>query len=367
MEYKESLLGVLQTLFKWKKPILLTTAIGAAGSIVISLLLPVYYESATTFYAASPDLAMPERMFGATNEAMEYYGEDADIDRIMTIANSNELADYLISAFNLYEHYDIDSTNSKAPYFVRLKLSKLYKVQKTKYDAIQLSVEDRDKETAAAMANAARLKIDEIAQRLIKASQTELLRTYESNIQEKEGQLKELNDSLMVLRSTFGVYNTETQSELLATLLAGAEAKLTNSGARLEVYQNMPGAPRDTISNLKASVQGAQKEVASLQERLEKFNQGLAPVQVLAQVHALASKQLGEDKERYKQIKSAQGSPFPAIHLVEEAPTPIIKSRPKRSMIVIAVTALAFLFSAIGALIIDTYKDVNWKSVFNGS
>lgn len=366
MEYKESLLGVLQTLFKWKKPILFTTAFGAAGSVIISLLLPVYYESSTTFYAASPDLAMPERMFGVTNEAMEYYGEDADIDRIMTIANSNELADYLISTFNLYEHYDIDSTNAKAPYYVRLKLSKLYKVQKTKYDAIQLSVEDRDKETAAAIANAARLKIDEIAQRLIKASQTELLRTYESNIQEKEGQLKELNDSLRVLRSTYGVYNTETQSELLATLLAEAEAKMTNSVARLEVFQNIPGTPRDTISNLKASVQGAQKEAAGLQEKLEKFNQGLATVQVLAQGHALASKQLGEDKERYKQIKSAQSSPFPAIHLVEEAPLPIIKSRPKRSMIVVAITALSFLFSAIGVLIIDTYKDVNWKSVIDG-
>jgi capsule polysaccharide export protein KpsE/RkpR len=366
MEYKESLLGVLQTLFKWKKPILITTAIGAVGSIVVSLLLPVYYESVTTFYAASPDLAMPERMFGATNEAMEYYGEDADIDRIMTIANSNELADYLIKTFNLYDHYDIDSTNAKAPYYVQLKLSKLYNVQKTKFDAIQLAVEDKDREQAAAMANAARLKIDEIAQRLIKTSQTELLRTYESNIREKESQLKELNDSLMTLRSTYGVYNTETQSELLATLLAEAEAKLTNSSARLEVFQNTPGVPRDTIANLKASVQGAQKEAAGLQERLEKFNQGLATVQVLVQVHAQASKQLGEDKERYKQIKSAQGSPFPAIHLVEEAPTPIIKSRPKRSIIVVAITALSFLFSAIGALIFDTYKDVNWKSVIDG-
>ena len=63
MEYKESLLGVLQTLFKWKKPILITTLIGAVGSIIIVLLLPVYYQSETIFYAASPDLAMPERMF----------------------------------------------------------------------------------------------------------------------------------------------------------------------------------------------------------------------------------------------------------------------------------------------------------------
>lgn len=365
MEYKESLLGVVQTLFKWKKPILLTTLTGAVGSVIISLLLPVYYESATTFYAASPDMAMPERMFGTTNEAMEYYGEDEDIDRIMTIATSNELADYLIRTFNLYQHYDIDSTNAKAPYYVRLKFDKLYTVQKTKYDAIQLTVEDRDREMAAAMANAARVKIDEIAQRLIKASQTELINAYTSNIQEKESMLDELNDSLRTIRSKYGVYNTETQSELLATLLAQADAKRTNAQARLEVFQNSPGVPRDTISNLKATVQGALKEVISLEERLEKFNQGMATVEVLVQVHAQAGKQLGEDKERFKQIKTAQGSPFPAIHLVEEAAVPIIKSRPKRSIIVLAITALSFLFSAIGVLIFDTYKDVNWDSIVN--
>lgn len=365
MEYRDSLLGVIQTLFKWKRPILLTTLIAAIGSVVIVLLLPVYYQSSTIFYAASPDLAMPERMFGTTNEAMEYYGEDEDIDRILAIATSNELADFLIKTFNLYQHYDIDTTNIKAPYYVRLKLDKLYKVQKTKYDGIQLSVEDRDKQIAASMASAARARVDEIGQRLIKNSQAELLKAYESNIQEKERQLSELNDSLKTIRSKYGVFNTETQSELLATLLAESEAKLNNSTARLQVFQNAPNVSRDTITNLRATIQGAQQEVKGLQERLNQFNQGMATVEVLVQVHLEASKQLGEDKERYKQIKTAQQSPFPAIHLVEEAAIPIIKSRPQRMIIVLAATIMAFLFSAVGALIFDTYKDVNWRSIVN--
>ena len=366
MEYKDSLLGVVQTLFKWKKPILFTTLIAAVGSVIIVLLLPVYYQSSTIFYAASPDLAMPERMFGTTNEAMEYYGEDEDIDRIMTIATSNELADFLIRTFKLYQHYEIDTTNIKAPYYVRLKLDKLYKVQKTKYDAIQISVEDRDKQLAAHMASAARTKVDEIGQRLIKNSQTELLKAYESKILEKERQLSMLNDSLMTVRSKYGVFNTETQSELLATLLAEAEAKLNNSTARLEVFRSAASVSRDTITNLRAAVQGGQQEVNLLRDKLEKFNQGMATVEMLVQIHLEASKQMGEDKERYKQIRTAQESPFPAIHLVEEAALPIIKSRPKRMIIVLAATALAFLFSAVGALIFDTYRDINWRSIVDG-
>ena len=44
---------------------------------------------------------------------------------------------------------------------------------------------------------------------------------------------------------------------------------------------------------------------------------------------------------------------------------PVIKSRPKRSIIVLATVAIAFLFSLIGALLFDTYKDVNWKDIYH--
>jgi tyrosine-protein kinase Etk/Wzc len=102
-----------------------------------------------------------------------------------------------------------------------------------------------------------------------------------------------------------------------------------------------------------------------LRERLGRFNEGMAQVDVLVKQHLEASKQFAEGQERYKMTRTAFDSPFPAIHLVEEAAPPIIKSRPKRTLIVLAVTVLAFLFSVAGALIFDTYKDIDWKSITN--
>ena len=365
MENKDSLLGVLETIFKWKRPIIIATLVAAVGSAIIVLLLPVYYKATTTFYAASPDLAMPESIFGTTNEGMEYYGEDEDIDRIMTIAESSELTGFLINYFNLYEHYDIDTTKAKAPYYVAEALSDLYEVKKTKYDAIELSVEDKDKELATEIANTARAKIDELAQKLIKSSQEKVLQTYESNIQSKNDQLNILNDSLQRTRIKYGVFNTETQSELLATLLAKAEARLANSRARHSALTTMPGVPRDTLTFLLARINALEKEVVTMRDKLNLFNQGMAQVDVLAQIHEEARDQLGEDEERYKQIKSAYSSYFPTIHLVEAATVPIIKSRPKRTILVLAATMLAFVFSVIGVLILEYYKDVNWRSIVN--
>ncbi|MBR9919860.1 MAG: hypothetical protein GYB31_03415 [Bacteroidetes bacterium] len=366
MERKDSLLGVIRTLFKWKKFLIITTGIAAIGAIIIVLFLPVYYQAVTIFYAASPDLSMPERIFGTSNEAMEYYGEEEDIDRIQTIAQSNELADFLIDSFNLYEHYDIDKKDLLAGYYVKETFYGQYEVKKTKYDALELSVEDTDPELSAKIANTARRKIDDIAQRLVKESQAQVIATYENSISENQSLLNALNDSLQIVRSKFGVFNSETQSELLATLLAQSEAKLANAEARLEAFQNSNGIPRDTITFQKARVKALQREASTLTAKLDKFNQGMAITDVLTQLHKEATEQISEDQERYKQIKTAYNSYFPAIHLVEEAGVPIIKSRPKRSISVIIATLIAFLLSIVAVLVFDTYKDVNWKEIISG-
>lgn len=366
MENSDNLLSVIRMLWQGRKTVIWTTVATGIGAALISLFLPVYYKATTIFYAASPDLAMPERIFGMTNEAMEYYGEDEDIDRILTIATSSELKEYLIRTFNLYERYEIDTANVKAPYHVGLKLEKLYEVQKTKYDALELSVEDKDKQLATDMANAARKKIDEIAQRLIKSSQSEVIKTYETNISEKGKELAILNDSLENMRARYGVFNTETQSELLATLAATAEARLANASARLEGYRADGNAPRDSITVLRATIRGAEREVKTLQEKLSLFNQGMAQVDVLTALHIEASDQLSEDQERYKQVKTAYQSYFPTIHLVEEATVPVIKSRPKRMFLTLAATMAAFVLSSLGVLLLGTYRMVNWKDLVNG-
>ena len=84
MENKENLLGVIATLLKWRKPIIRLCLIAGIGTAIISLFLPNYYQSTTTFYAASPDLGMPDPV-GEMEKYRDYYGEDTDNDRILTI------------------------------------------------------------------------------------------------------------------------------------------------------------------------------------------------------------------------------------------------------------------------------------------
>ncbi|MEL6635610.1 MAG: hypothetical protein AAFW73_08045 [Bacteroidota bacterium] len=364
MEHKDSLLGVIQTLFKWKKQIFYVCAIAAVGSVIIALLLPDYYESSTIFYAASPDLAKPEGV-GPIEKDKEYYGESEDQDRVLTICESSKIAERLIQKYNLYAHYDIDSTHKRAPYKVRRTLAKLYTVVKTKYDAIEITVEDKDPQVAMNMVNDAREMVNELGQSLIKNSQLQAIAKQEKQLNEQRRNLRALGDSLANLRRAYGIYNTVSQSELFAELLAKSESRLTRTRARLTQFKSNKRTPRDTLLKLQSNIAGYEEEVKSLQSRIEHFNKGMSVIDAMEQEHKEARDQTGLDNERLKQFKAAYQTPFTAIYLIEPGELPIVKSRPVRSVLVVASVFIAFVFSIIGVLLLETYRDVNWKEIIH--
>ncbi len=366
MEYKDNLLGVVGTLYRWRKPLIALCLLAGLGTAGISLMLPNYYQAGTTFFAASPDQTKPEMVFNRSmSMRMEYYGNSSDIDRLLTVAESSELVGFLVDSFDLYKHYAIDPNQHKAPFLMQERFFSLYTVKKTKRDAIELTVEDIDPELAADVANAARNKIEDIVQRLARESQQKTILAYEDNIATKEAFLLKLGDSLAVLRAQYGTYNVVAQTETLTEQLSEALALFTRDSVRLQVLRANLQVPRDTIYMLDAKVAGLRQEVKVLKNEMSRLNSGISTIYNLEKQFAEANQILGEDRERLKQWRAANTSTAPAVLLVEAATPPVIKSRPKRSILVLSATLVVFLFGVIGILLFDAYKSVNWREVLD--
>lgn len=371
MDNRDNLLGVFQTLYRWRKTIRNVCLLALSGSIIISLFLDNYYQATTIFYPASPQLANPELMFGNTGQVTEYYGSDRDLDRMAEIATSKELEDFMVSSFHLYEHYGIDSTSKMGPSKVRKLFHALYSAQKNKNDAIEISVEDTDPKMAADMTNAARDKINAIGQRLIKESQSKLLNAFIGNINRKKSELDLLGDSLRRTQAYYGIYDPVAQGEQLSQQLSTAESEISRGRAKLDVLENNPLIPRDTIAYIKANLHAYEKQKQQLMSStpgndnitIRRFNEGFPQVSVLQDLHFQARKQLSYDMERYNQILAVYNTDIPALLVVEAAEVPLIKSRPKRSVIVIAAVAAAFFFTLLAALIADAYRDIRWSDI----
>lgn len=363
MESKDNLLGVVQTIWNWRKPILWVCGIAIVGTALISLLMPNYYKSTTIFLATSPDQAKPENLFGNGANRVEYYGNANDIDRLLTIAESNELLEYLVDSFHLYDHYKINPKSERAPFFVKEKFFSLYEVKKNKRDAIEMSVEDRDKALAAKIANAAREKLDEIAQKLIKEGQRQSIETFRQEIQLKQEQLQILSDTVAALRSRYNVYNPVAQTESLTEQQSLTKSRLILNQTRLTVLRATPGVPRDTIIMLNALVKGLEEEVKDFETRMQMLNSGMGIVMTYEKQYYESNERLSQDLARLKIFLAAYEANIPATVLVERAEVPIVKSRPKRSVWVIAAGAIAFIFSVVAILMIDTYQ-ATWSDAW---
>lgn len=361
MKQNDNLIDVLQVLYKWRKFILGATIIATLGSVFICLALPNYYQATTIFYAASEDLAKPAPV-GTVEANRDFYGKDTDLDRLFSIAQSNEVTNFLIDKHGLYQHYDIDPSKPKSKEKMNKRFKKLFKTQKTRYDALSLSMEDTDPTKAANIANDARDKINEIGQKVIKDSQKKLIDNFLNNISVKEAQISQINDSLANLKAYYDIFSTESQGEVIASQEASARAKLAEVKAKMDVFKNNP-AFRDSMDLIKAKVQGYQNSLSSITSRAKKFNEGYAKVLSLETEQQQYSKQLGLDKERLKQLESSYATPFTSLHLVEHAEVPVMKSRPKRSILVLATMFLSFVLSILTVLLIHSGRSLNWEKI----
>ncbi len=369
MSNRDNLLGVLGTIYRWRKALRNACIIALVGSIGIALWMDTYYKATTIFYPSNQDLSKPELIFGGMSKVTEYFGTDKDVDRILEIAASNELVDYMIRRFGLFKHYDIDSASHEGRYWARLKFRDLYVVQKNRNDAIELTIEDTDPQLASDMANAAREKIDEIGQRLTKDSQAKLLASFDSNLKRKTLELSRLGDSVSIVQRRYKIYGGGEQGNQLSRQLSRAEEDIARNTARLEVLDGNPLIPLDTIEYIKANLRGAVRQrqmllspnIKSDNLTIRDYNEGISAVAIANDLHNQARKQLSYDLERYNQILAAYNTNIPSVQIVEMAEPPLMKNRPRRSIIVIGAVVAAFLFTLFAAFLADAYRDVNWK------
>jgi len=363
MEQPYNLLGVIQSVWRWRKRILQVCGVVALLSVVGSLLLSNYYKSTAIFYAASSTVAIPEPV-GNETKVIEYYGGEDAMDRMLTIAESTELAQYLIQKYDLATQYDINVETEKGPSKVLKRFRKLFSVKKTKYAAIEISYEDHDRNLPKRLMDDAIQKIDNMGQELIKAGQRKEFESRNSTIAVKEASLKTLSDSLISLRKKYKIYNALSQSEVYTSQLSSAEKKKSSAEAKVEVYSKFRKY-QDSVFAARADLGAAEKEILLFQGKLEQLNDGMSAVESLNKVRAEAVEQLSLNMERLKQLESSIQGDFNSIYIVEQPLRPLEKSRPMRSIIVVLSVFGAALFSIIGVLLLEAYRSVNWKEGLN--
>ncbi len=354
MNNEYSLVHVFSILKKWRKRILISTILAGVLAILFSLFMDNYYKSTALAYPANEDLAKPIPL-GSFERNSDYYGAKNELDRLLTTATSTDYILKIIDTFDLYKHYEINRDKARAEFQILMAFSSLYEAKKTKYGALEISMEDKEPDMAKNIVKYAIELLDSEAQKYVKNNQNIQSEALKHTIAEKELRNKVLNDSLANLRDKYGVLNTERQGEVLSEILSNIRANLNEAEAKYQYYKTK-GISRDSTYKYDAARAGFKDKLEVIEKDVFKFNQGFSKITSIEKQLKILQDQLAFDSERLNQMNTAINSRFPSILLVQEPTTPNVKSRPKRMFIVLGVVMFAFFFSCFAALVLESYK-----------
>lgn len=318
--------------YKWRKPLIILTVIGAIVSIVVSLLIENKYKSTVVLFPTTTS-SISKALLSENNTGREdvlRLGEEEEAEQMLQILNSDEIRNVIIDKYDLAKHYDIDDD-------VEFKMTKLQKefdsnvkFERTKFMSVKISVLDHDPQMASNIANDISSLLDTVNNRMRREIAVQALEIVKNEYKNQIDYIKNLEDSLLAIQS-LGIIDVQTQTERLTEQMAIAILEGKKSAA--EALQ----IKLDTLSKYSGTFANIQNEITLEQKRVVLVRSKLREAEV--------------DAEKSLQHKFVVNRAFPAEK----------KSYPIRWLIVVLSTFSTFLMTLVAILLIESVKSARLK------
>jgi uncharacterized protein involved in exopolysaccharide biosynthesis len=325
--------GLLIFLYKWRKTILVITAIGIVSSIIFSFMIRPKFKSTVVMFPASTSSLSKSLLaenFGGKHDVMQF-GEEEQAEQMLQVLNSDQIRSRICQKYNLMQHYRIDPND-------KLKKTRLYEefndnvtFKRTEFMSVKVEVLDWDPDTAAMIANDIAALLDTVHTRMQRERAIQAFRIVEIEYFDKLAQIKAMEDSMRALNK-LGIYEIESQSEMLVEQYAIATAK------------------------------NDQRAVASIQEKLDVLAQyGAAYIAIRDQME-LERKQLSLLRAKYKEAKTDAEQSLPYKFVVDRAYPAEKKSTPVRWLIVTVSTVSSLILAIIIVIAMENLSQIRGLS-----
>jgi LPS O-antigen subunit length determinant protein (WzzB/FepE family) len=322
LNLQEERFGLIQFIWKNKKPIFIMTGIAAVVSIVVSFLItPMYLSSAIVFPAASGNVSFDAQR-NVKAAAMDF-GEEEQAEQLVQILQSSRIKDRIVKKYHLMADYEI-AENDPNKYY---KLNKAYygnfSFNRTRFGSIQIDVLDKDPKKAADMANDIVDLIDTVKNEMIRER---TIPAFEINLRKKK-QMEHERDSLLTRLEDLakqGVLPNDVRATLYQALVdSKSPAEKTEIQRKIDVNTKF-GSVYDGLE-----YQRNEKIV-----KIEDF------------------------RISYEQAESDANAQFNHKFVVEKAVVADRKEKPKRMIIVLVSTIGGFIFGLFFLLIQQRIKEL---------
>jgi len=277
---------------------------------------------------------------------------------------SGTIAGIVIDECGLVEHYKKDKVFAKDPqkamYNVSKKLTKATAIKVGDERFITITVEDKDRNKSAEIANCYGTALDRVYTNLTMNQGRKAREFIEKRLEQEEVLLKKLEDSLNVFQKRFRTVSLNDEMKAVIEMSAALEGKIVGQRIEMEAMKSYGTAENPQIMSLENQISKAEQQLNELMKGSKNKNlfvpfasapdigmvlgRRMRDVKIHQEVYGLLVQQL-------EQAKIMEAKDTPKIQFLERAAPPYKKSWPKRSIIVIFGFVLGFI-AGVGATII---------------
>ncbi|MBE2247519.1 MAG: hypothetical protein IAE67_09700 [Candidatus Competibacteraceae bacterium] len=326
-EFQFSSFGLISFLVKWWKHIGIATLVGAIASIIISLTMKDRFKSTVVFYPTTTNSISKVLLDVSGNNRQDFleFGEEAEAEQALQILQSDEIREWVITQYNLYEHYKINPKGKYAKTKMMKKFARNVNFRRTEFNSVEISVLDENPLIAAGMANDIAARLDTVKNRIQKERAREGLKIVETEYRAMQYEIQLIADSLDRIRQ-LGINDYASQSEVVNKEYAAAVS------------------------------QGKQSAIKALEEKIALLSKYGGAYVALTDNLELYRKQLAEIKLKYDQARVDAEQHIPHKMVVNYAYPADRKTYPKRSMIVLGATFATFCMTVFFIIGLENWR-----------
>lgn len=202
------LVDVVQTLRRRSRFLIVVTIIAALLGAASYTLGKKQYKAKASFLMANPVYSDRNNLFQDRQiQFVDYFAGDNDVDRMVTLAESDTVKYLLAERLNLAAIYKFDMSKPKDAEKLKNTIKDNYTVDRTEYNNLDISYVDNDPVLAAAVVNEAVNIMEEIFRDYYISQRMEIIKAFSLKIQDIDSQVNYLTDSLAVLRDKYKIYD----------------------------------------------------------------------------------------------------------------------------------------------------------------
>lgn len=339
------LLAILATAYRWRRFIVINVLAAAFVSVAVSLVLPKWYRSSASILPPKDqDLLNPLGAAGSVLRGLSLGGRRVGGGSLgpynyLAILKSRSALDSVARKFNLTEVYDVDTSMEEA--VKELKDNTSFELQDDDY--ITIEVFDRDPQRAADMANHFVDVLNSMSLRLGTREAGNNREFIERRLEASRADLRKAEDALRAYqeRSKMIVIPDQTPSASV-----GGVAELYGMKAKKEIELAIL---RKSVSADDPAIRQLELELREVDRKLESFPEiGIESIRLYRDV-VIQQKIVEFLLPLFEQAKVDEQKDVPVLLVLDRAVKAEKKSKPIRSLIVLASVFGVFFLSLLAA------------------